>query len=272
MGELTDRRPAAPTTPGPDPSPPDVAREGVPAEQATDGGTAGAAAVADAEIPDDEARSAGDGEEPATRTGRTGSRRVLAVMTIVMALAIAYVAGVLTVRLSVPGENSAEAGFARDMSTHHAQAVAMAMIEYQRGTLPELRVIAYDIATVQQAQKGMMSAWLDNWGDSQTSNKPPMSWMPNGANELSADGLMPGMATNAEMSQLQNAAGVNVDKLFLQLMIKHHLGGMHMTDAILKTTRNDQVRSLATSIKVTQGPEVDQMQKILENIAARKAN
>ena len=45
-----------------------------------------------------------------------------------------------------PGEGSAEAGFARDMSEHHAQAVQMAGIVGRRTESDEIRQLATDIA------------------------------------------------------------------------------------------------------------------------------
>ena len=56
---------------------------------------------------------------------------------------------------------SADAGFARDMTDHHAQAVEMALIAYQRTEDEAVRLLAYDIATSQQAQIGMMAGWLE---------------------------------------------------------------------------------------------------------------
>ncbi len=54
-----------------------------------------------------------------------------------------------------------------------------------------------------------------------------MSWM-NGHEHLAADGLMPGMATPAQMTKLQTLHGKALDIVFLQLMIRHHQGGVAM--------------------------------------------
>jgi uncharacterized protein (DUF305 family) len=191
-------------------------------------------------------------------------RPALGVLAAVLLLSLAFVGGVFYDRLSAPGEDSPEAGFARDMSTHHSQAVGMAMTEYAKGTHAEVTTQAYKIATGQQYQIGVMSDWLDQWHVSQTSNRPAMAWMPNGAKELGPDGLMPGMATPAEMAQLRNASGKQVDILFCQLMIRHHLGGIHMIDALLKLSHDDQVRALAKRMQATQTNEVEGLQRLLE--------
>jgi uncharacterized protein (DUF305 family) len=193
-------------------------------------------------------------------------RPAIGVLAAVFALSLAFVGGVFYDRLNVPGDNSPEAGFARDMSTHHSQAVGMAMIAYQKATRAEIRSAAYTIATGQQYQIGLMSDWLEQWHLGPTSSRPAMAWMPNGSKELSADGLMPGMATPAEMDQLKAATGKQVDVQFCQLMIRHHLGGIHMIDGLLAESDNGQVRMLAERMKSGQQTEITMLQQLLDEL------
>lgn len=51
-----------------------------------------------------------------------------------------------------PGNDSAEAGFARDMIVHHSQAVEMAGIVRDRTQNDRIKTLATDIALTQQAQ------------------------------------------------------------------------------------------------------------------------
>lgn len=166
---------------------------------------------------------------------------------------------------STPADTSPEAGFARDMSAHHAQAVAMGMIAQQRGTTITVRVIGGDIALTQQGQIGMMSQWLREWGLNVNGTAQPMAWMPDGENALD-DGLMPGMATQDEMNKLDQARGPEVDRLFIQMMIKHHLGGIHMVDGILKQTKNEDVVWLANSMKAGQQKEIRALQDAQKSV------
>jgi len=53
-----------------------------------------------------------------------------------------------------------DAGFARDMQAHHAQAVGMALVIRDKSDNEEILAIAYDIATTQQHQSGQLFAWL----------------------------------------------------------------------------------------------------------------
>jgi uncharacterized protein (DUF305 family) len=196
-------------------------------------------------------------------------RLLLAGLATVVVLLLTYAAGVASAGLYAPGEDSPEAGFSRDMSLHHGQAVEMGMLAYQRATNAEVRHEGYDIALTQQSQIGTMKAWLDKWHVSRASTKPPMSWMPGGAKELSADGRMPGMASDEELTRLNTVTGKDFDILFCQLMIRHHLGGIHMADAILQVSGNADVRSLAESMKAGQQTEITIFTNLLTSLGAK---
>jgi uncharacterized protein (DUF305 family) len=181
---------------------------------------------------------------------------------------VGYAAGTLIPRWQTPGDSSPEAGFARDMSVHHAQAVEMGMIAFQKATDPDVRTLGGDIANTQQAQIGIMQTWLTNWGLSPNSTNAAMSWMPDGRS-LMRGNLMPGMATQAEMDQLRNATGTQVDILFCQYMLRHHLGGLHMVDGILTATHDQQVIDLATAMKTGQQGEIQVLQELLTHLGAQ---
>lgn len=194
-------------------------------------------------------------------------RLSLGALTAVLLLAVGYSVRLLVENSTTPGDRSAEAGFARDMSTHHAQAVEMAMLVYTRGKDEEVHTIAYNIATSQSLEIGIMQTWLTDWHLSPTPSESRMAWIPGGAKELSAEGLMPGIATKAEIDQLRQATGKNADVLFCQLMVRHHLGGLHMVDVILKLTDRSDVRSLAEGMRRAQSGEVTRMQELLAEFA-----
>jgi uncharacterized protein (DUF305 family) len=197
------------------------------------------------------------------------ARLVAAALAAVLALAAAFSIGYVLPTLRLPDDASAEAGFARDMSAHHGQAVEMAMIAYPKVTRPELKAISYDIATLQSSQIGTMQAWLTEWGLSPTTNRPAMAWMADGAAALGPDNRMPGMASADEVQQLRDATGRDADILFTQLMLRHHLGGVHMLDEVLDATDRPEVRRLAEGMKVGQQGEVGTLQKLLNELGAK---
>ena len=187
-------------------------------------------------------------------------------LSVVVGLLLGYAAGWLTPTLTRPGDSSAEAGFARDMTTHHAQAIQMALVAFKYGQDEAVTQLGVDIATGQQGEIGIMQTWLRDWRLDPTGSAPAMAWMPDGAQFVREDGLMPGMATKQEMAQLEAARGHDLDVLFLNLMIKHHLGGIHMVDSILDQSDDDQVTEAAQRMKNTQQGEIDNMRSILDRI------
>jgi uncharacterized protein (DUF305 family) len=167
-----------------------------------------------------------------------------------------------------PGESSAEVGFLRDMSEHHAQAVEMGMIAYRRATLAEVSTLGGDIALTQQAQIGTMQQVLRSWGRGPTGDQPPMAWMPDGSRSLNGN-LMPGMANSEEMAKLRAARGEDVDILFCQYMLRHHLGGVHMANGVLAQTSDPDVRRLAEGMKRAQTAEVAALTGLLDKLGAK---
>lgn len=158
----------------------------------------------------------------------------------------------------VPGERSADAGFARDMATHHEQAVAMAEAIRARAPTPEVAVLATDIALTQQAQIGRMRGWLDTWGLPPTGRDLPMAWMGH-----PMAGLMPGMARRAELAALATAPAADAEAEFLRLMIRHHKGGVLMAEGALARARRPEVRQLAQGIIAAQQSEITLMTEML---------
>ena len=74
---------------------------------------------------------------------------------------------------------------------------------------------------------------------------------------------MPGMASDADIARLSELSGVEAERLFLQLMIAHHRGGVEMAEAAIARTTNPLVLSLANSITFAQTGEIAYMQELL---------
>lgn len=186
---------------------------------------------------------------------------------------------------ATPSSSSSDAGFARDMQVHHAQAVDMSFLVLDRTTDPLIRSMARDIAASQQQQIGQMYAWLELWGLSQTSDEAPMAWMTNPAgpgsaamtghemsSEMSDDMsagpdravALPGMATPDQLARLERARGNSAERLWLQLMIRHHRAGVDMARAALSTATQAEVRQLAQAIVTSQTAEIEQMVMLLK--------
>jgi len=165
------------------------------------------------------------------------NQNVVYALLLVVAILVAVASLYLLVTSRPPREGSAEAGFARDMTVHHAQAVEMAEIVRDRTESEQIRTLATDIALTQQAQIGRMGGWLDVWGLYPTGTEPAMAWMGH-----PMEGLMPGMAIPEEVSSLSHLPPDRADVLFLRLMIAHHEAAIPMAGAILKRTDEPEVR------------------------------
>ena len=166
--------------------------------------------------------------------------------------------GSAEIGLEAPAEDSAEAGFARDMMVHHAQAVQMAEIVRDKTESEEIRTMAADIALTQQAQIGQMQGWLAVWGLPATGSEPAMTWMGH-----PTEGRMPGMASPEELDTLQKASPEEADTLFLQLMLPHHEAAIPMSEAVLEETDRPEVERLAGAIAASQRGEIEMMKGLL---------
>ena len=205
-------------------------------------------------------------EQVASRRGLgvSGLDLLVYVLLALMSAALGYWLGAR--QAGSPGTDSAEAGFARDMITHHAQAVDMALLLRERSQDEELRQVALDILLTQQAQIGQMQGWLSAWGYPAANAGPAMAWM-----GMPMTGLMPGMAAPEQMNQLRELEGGEADILFLQLMITHHQSGVEMAQAALERAQRPEVRALAQAMVDAQVYEIAVMQGMLEEKGAQPA-
>jgi uncharacterized protein (DUF305 family) len=187
------------------------------------------------------------------------------------AAAVLVAAGAITAAVAgddggagTPSPDSADAGFARDMSVHHQQAVEMSYIVRDRTEDEEVRRLAYDIAQTQANQRGMLIGWLDLWGLPKVSSDPPMTWMGMGDMPSAGEGsLMPGMATDAQMKKLAGLSGRQAEVYYLQLMTEHHKGGVHMAEGCAVQCTVGVEKRLARGMVESQESEIRLMADLL---------
>jgi uncharacterized protein (DUF305 family) len=166
---------------------------------------------------------------------------------------------------AIPSASSVDAGFARDMSTHHQQAITMAGYARDNSTNVDVKTVAFDIETSQSIEMGEMEGWLLQWNVSRNTNSP-MAWMTGHEHLVGPNGLMPGMATPAQMNKLLASHGHELDILFLQLMIHHHQGGVLMAQYAAQHASEPYVRQLAARMYTNQTNEIVQMEQLLRQL------
>lgn len=199
--------------------------------------------------------------------------RVLFALSAVTLIAMSAASGCVLHRpepsgLTPPVVTSVDAGFARDMATHHEQAISMAGYVRDHSTDPAISLWGFDIERSQNFQVGQLSGWLQAWELSRTSDLPPMSWMASwmpmsGHTHSAANGMMPGMATPDEMTKLQSLTGKALDIDFLQLMIRHHQGGVQMATYAAEHATLAYVRDTAKAMASGQSAEIIDMERDL---------
>ncbi len=196
---------------------------------------------------------------------RTALLAVIAIGLVLLGGGLAVVFGIGQDSANVyPTADSVDAGFSRDMATHHLQGVEMANVALERSEDPEVRQLAFDISSTQTNQVGQMQGWLALWGVPPSGGEQ-MAWMADGghAGHSMTDGLMPGMATEQELSDLRGLSGNAFDVQFLRLMIRHHQGGREMAEYAAAHAGESVVANLARTIAETQTAEVTTMTAML---------
>lgn len=205
---------------------------------------------------------------------RPATRWILVAVAAVAIAAVAFAIGRFTAFGATaepvrPSTVSAEAGFARDMQVHHEQAVRMAMTIYRETSDEELGILAHDMATAQAGQRGEMYGWLVEWGLPQAGG-PLMAWMADSpdhghdteaATEAELRDEM-GLATDAQLAELESATGPAADCMFLELMIRHHQGAIPMAEAVVELGEEPRVLTVAESMIGAQSSEIDAMRSI----------
>ncbi|NNH70347.1 DUF305 domain-containing protein [Nocardia uniformis] len=239
-------------------------------------------------VPGDDADDSGSehpaAENPAAAApARPSQRTALLILGVIGVLLIGFALGVF-VRIpldgrSDPAPSAVDIGFSQDMSVHHTQAVEMSAVALSNSTDPAVKGLAYDILTTQQNQAGRMQAWLQLWDEPLLPSGGYMGWITGtegsshhggGQNEQHTGPVpaMPGMATQAELNKLREATGPALDVMFLQLMLRHHQGGMAMIEFAADRAETNGVRALAASMVKTQQGEAELIAQMLTDRGA----
>ena len=156
---------------------------------------------------------------------------------------------------------AADVAFMQHMIPHHAQALAMTRLVPGRSTRADMRLLAERIEVSQRDEIAAMQQWLRDRGEQVPTVDPEHAHHAMGGHEN-----MPGMLSAAEMAQLERATGPEFDRLFLQLMIRHHEGALTMVRQLLASpgaAQQTQVFSLASEVEADQRAEIARMRALL---------
>jgi uncharacterized protein (DUF305 family) len=151
------------------------------------------------------------------------------------------------------GPSDTDVAFLQEMIHHHEQAVEMSLAVLDDPTLPaEVRTFAEEVVVFQRYEIGLMDADLRRWGRDEPAGRTVMAWM----GEPVPLSQMPGLATHEEMERLEAATGRDAAALWLALMSRHHVGGIHMAQAGVDRADDDLVVRLAGQMAKGQRSEI----------------
>ncbi|HEY3747131.1 MAG TPA: DUF305 domain-containing protein [Gemmatimonadaceae bacterium] len=159
---------------------------------------------------------------------------------------------------------AADIQFMDGMIAHHAQALLMAGWAESHGASPAVLTLTSRITNAQKDEIAAMQKWLRD-RHQPVPEADPHGMMMN-MNGMQHEMLMPGMLTESQLKQLDEARSKDFDRLFLTFMIQHHRGAVTMVNDLFGTNGAAQditVYKMASDISADQTTEIERMQKML---------
>jgi uncharacterized protein (DUF305 family) len=162
--------------------------------------------------------------------------------------------------LSRVGHTAGDVQFMQAMIGHHSQAIEMVALLPSRTAREDMKLLAQRIEASQADEIELMRRWLEHRGA-----QVPAAHAHHG----SGPALMPGMLTRDEMGRLAAAHGAEFDRLFLELMIKHHQGALVMVRDLFATAGAGQeadIFAFASDVDADQRIEIARMGYMLQEL------
>lgn len=162
--------------------------------------------------------------------------------------------------LSAIRHTEADVRFMQGMISHHAQALEMTRLVADRTASDDLRKLALRIELSQADEIRMMQQWLGDRGEA-------VPGVP--AHHAPGAALMPGMLTAEERDRLAAARGTPFDRLFLELMIKHHAGALVMVEELFAQPgagQDSEIFTFASDVVADQRMEIERMGAMLKEL------
>lgn len=130
--------------------------------------------------------------------------------------------------------------FIDSMIEHHEGAVAMAQQALEQAEHDELKQMAQEIISTQEAEIAQLQEWRT-------------AWYPDAA---------PTTGMGMEMGAMEVAEGdAPFDLRFIDAMIPHHEGAIQMAQAALTSAQHDEIKQMAQAIIDAQQAEIAQLQE-----------
>ncbi len=147
--------------------------------------------------------------------------------------------------------NESDVEFVQGMIPHHEQAVQMADMVVAGMVTTELAALADRVRAAQQPEIDLMMSWLAEWGLERDPHAGHMM------------GSEHGMMSDDDMAALDAAEGAEFERMWLDMMIKHHEGAVAMANDVLAAGVDPRVAALAEAVVEAQTAEIALMRQML---------
>lgn len=139
-----------------------------------------------------------------------------------------------------------EREFIEGMIPHHQEAVDTAKEVIARGgSTPEIRLLVENIVIAQESEIAEMKQWYQEWyGEVYVD-----------------DGMYEPM-----MRELAHLSGSEIDRVFLEDMVGHHMGAIMMAQSVQPYIEHEEITKLTEAIAKTQSIEIDEMKQMLKSL------
>ena len=156
--------------------------------------------------------------------------------------------------------------FMQMMIKHHRQALAMTALVPSRTASEGIPLLAERMEISQLDEVALMEKWLEDREES----PPPVSENHEHEDEPGAPLTMTGMLTDDQMAALEAASGEEFDRLFLELMIQHHIGALDMVDQLITAGggQESEIGVYTLHVYADQEIEINRMERLLEEMDA----
>ncbi|GAA2001407.1 DUF305 domain-containing protein [Brevibacterium samyangense] len=137
--------------------------------------------------------------------------------------------------------NDADVNFAQRMIPHHQQAVEMSETLLTKDDIPQnIADFAQGVIDAQQPEIDRMNAMLEAWGKEPVSatERPGQS-----QGQGQGHGGMGGMSEE-DIQRLEDAAGTDAARVYLEQMTRHHQGAVEMAEQEVSDGQNPQANGL----------------------------
>ncbi len=139
-----------------------------------------------------------------------------------------------------------ERAFITGMIPHHQEAVDTAKQVLERGgTTAEIKALVENIISAQEREIAQMKAWHEDWYGTPYASDETYHEM---------------------MRDLSSLQGKEIDRAFLEDMIPHHRGALMMAESVMPYIEHEEIKKLVEDIQKSQSKEIEDMQKMLEDL------